>query len=91
MTIAALSYSVSDDPFTPHSMIRLARFQGTTPSNFIDRLDCVGTLPEMIDEAERFVLRNTQVAAKVTGFERREITEYPYVRARGHRQRRSAP
>jgi ATP-dependent DNA helicase RecG len=32
----------------------------------------------MIDEAERFVLRNTRVAAKVTGFERREITEYPY-------------
>ncbi|MGB3218419.1 MAG: helix-turn-helix domain-containing protein [Anaerolineae bacterium] len=64
--------------FAPHSMIRLARFQGTTPSNFIDRLDLTGTLPEMIDEAERFVLRNTRVAAKVTGFERREITEYPY-------------
>jgi predicted HTH transcriptional regulator len=32
----------------------------------------------MIDEAERFVKRNTRVAAKVVGFERREITEYPY-------------
>ncbi len=63
-------------------MIRLARFQGTTPSNFIDRLDLTSTLPEMIDEAERFVLRNTRVAAKVTGFERREITEYPYAAVR---------
>ena len=32
----------------------------------------------MIDEAERFVRRNTRVAAKITGFERREVTEYPY-------------
>jgi ATP-dependent DNA helicase RecG len=32
----------------------------------------------MIDEAERFVRRNTSVAARITGFERREITEYPY-------------
>ncbi len=60
------------------SEVRLARFQGTSPLNFIDRLDCRGTLPEMIDEAERFVKRNTRVAAKIVGFERREITEYPY-------------
>lgn len=64
------------------SMIRLARFQGVTPLNFIDRLDCVGTLPEMIDEAERFVRRNTRVSAKIIGFERREITEYPYAAIR---------
>jgi ATP-dependent DNA helicase RecG len=64
--------------FVPQSVVRLARFQGTSPLNFIDRLDCTGTLPEMIDEAERFVQRNTRVAAKITGFERREVTEYPY-------------
>ena len=83
LTMAALLFfGKRPRHFAPHSMIRLARFQGTTPSNFIDRLDCVGTLPEMIDEAERFVLRNTRVAAKVTGFERREITEYPYAAVR---------
>jgi len=64
--------------FTPQSVVRVARFQGTSPLNFIDRLDCIGTLPEMIDEAERFIKRNTRVAAKITGFERRETTEYPY-------------
>lgn len=64
--------------FVPHSEVRLARFQGTSSINFIDRLECRGTLPEMIDEAERFVKRNTRVAAKVVGFERREIAEYPY-------------
>jgi len=83
LTVAALLFfGKQPRHFAPHSMIRLARFQGTTPSNFIDRLDLAGTLPEMIDEAERFVLRNTRVAAKVTGFERREITEYPYAAVR---------
>ncbi len=62
----------------PQSRVRVARFQGTSPMNFIDRLDCTGTLPEMIDAAERFVKRNTRLAARITGFERREITEYPY-------------
>ncbi|MBC8449509.1 MAG: putative DNA binding domain-containing protein, partial [Chloroflexi bacterium] len=64
--------------FVPQGVVRLARFQGTLPLNFIDRLDCTSTLPEVIDEAERFVKRNTRVAAKITGFERREVTEYPY-------------
>jgi ATP-dependent DNA helicase RecG len=77
-TAALLFFGKQPRHFAPHSMIRLARFQGTTPANFIDHLDLTGTLPEMIDEAERFIQRNTRVAAKVTGFERREITEYPY-------------
>jgi len=64
--------------FVPQSVVRLARFQGTSPLNFIDRLDCRGTLPEVIDEAERFIRRNTRRAAKVVGFRRREVTEYPY-------------
>lgn len=64
--------------FVPQSEVLLARFRGISSVSFIDRLDCRGTLPEMIDEAERFVKRNTRVAAKIVGFERREITEYPY-------------
>ena len=77
-TAALLLFGKRPQQFLPYTMVRIARFQGTTPLNFIDRLDCFGTLPEMIDEAERFIKRNTRVAAKITGFERREITEYPY-------------
>jgi len=77
-TTALLLFGKRPQQFLSYTMVRIARFQGTTPLNFIDRLDCFGTLPEMIDEAERFVRRNTRVAAKITGFERREITEYPY-------------
>jgi ATP-dependent DNA helicase RecG len=76
-TAAVLVFGKHPQRFAPQSKVRLARFQGSLPLNFIDRLDCAGTLPEMIDEAERFIRRNTRVAAKVTGFERREITEYP--------------
>jgi len=64
--------------FIPHSEVRIARFKGTTMGHFIDSADLRGTLPEMIDEAERFIRRNTRVAAKVVGFKRREVTEYPY-------------
>lgn len=73
-----LLFGRAPQQFVRQSVVRLARFQGTSPLNFIDRLDCTSTLPEMIDEAERFVRRNTRVAAKITGFERREVTEYPY-------------
>lgn len=64
--------------FIPHSEVRIARFKGPTMGHFIDSADLRGTLPEMIDEAERFIRRNTRVAAKVVGFKRREIGEYPY-------------
>ncbi len=77
-TAAILLFGKQPQRFVPHSQVRLACFHGTTSLHFIDRLDCVGTLPEMIDEAERFVKRNTRIAAKITGFERREVTEYPY-------------
>jgi ATP-dependent DNA helicase RecG len=83
LTVAAiLLFGRRPQSFVSHSQVRLACFHGTTPLHFIDRLDCVGTLPEMIDEAERFVKRNTRIAAKITGFERREITEYPYLAIR---------
>jgi ATP-dependent DNA helicase RecG len=81
-TAALLLFGRRPQQFLPYTMVRVARFQGTTTLNFIDRLDCFGTLPEMIDEAERFIKRNTRIAAKITGFERREITEYPYAAVR---------
>jgi len=62
----------------PHSQVRIARFQGTVTTHFIDRADLGGTLPEMIDAAEQFIRRNTRLAARVVGFRRREVAEYPY-------------
>lgn len=61
----------------PQSQIRVARFQGTTTTSFIDRADLQGTVPEMIEAAEQFIRRNTRTAAKVVGLRRREVAEYP--------------
>jgi ATP-dependent DNA helicase RecG len=63
--------------FLPHSEVRIARFQGTVMDQFIDQADLQGTLWEMIDKAERFIRRNTRRAARIVGFQRREISEYP--------------
>ncbi|MFQ5627777.1 MAG: helix-turn-helix domain-containing protein [bacterium] len=62
----------------PHSHVRIARFKGFSTTHFIDRADLYGTLPELIDAAEQFTRRNTRLAAKIVGFRRREVTEYPF-------------
>ncbi|MCG2769796.1 MAG: helix-turn-helix domain-containing protein [Anaerolineae bacterium] len=64
--------------FLPRAEVKLARFQGTTTLAFIDRLIVSGTLPEMLDEAERFIRRNTRTAMKVVEFESVQVSEYPY-------------
>ncbi len=73
-----LCFGKNPQAWIPHSQVRIARFQGTSSTHFIDRADLGGTLPEMIDGAEQFIRRNTRLAAKITGFRRREVTEYPF-------------
>ncbi len=73
-----LFFGKKPQQFAPHSEVRIARFKGAAMGHFIDSADLRGTLPQMIDEAERFIRRNTRMAAKVVGFKRREISEYPY-------------
>lgn len=73
-----LFFGLHPQAWLPHSQIRLARFQGSTTTHFLDRADLQGTLPEMIDAAEQFIRRNTRTAAKVVGFRRREVAEYPF-------------
>lgn len=73
-----LCFGKNPQEFIPHSQVRIARFKGVSTSHFIDRADLHGTLPEMIDAAEQFIRRNTRLAAKIVGFRRREVTEYPF-------------
>jgi len=73
-----LFFGHNPQTWLPHSQVRLARFQGTTTTHFVDRADLQGTLPEMINAAEQFIRRNTRTAAKVVGFRRREVAEYPF-------------
>ncbi|PIP13894.1 MAG: hypothetical protein COX49_00850 [bacterium (Candidatus Stahlbacteria) CG23_combo_of_CG06-09_8_20_14_all_40_9] len=64
--------------FIPYGEVKIARFKGTSMTEFIDRKELQGALPELIDEAEKFVKRNTRMATKIVGFEQVNITEYPY-------------
>lgn len=73
-----LCFAKNPQESIPHSQVRIARFKGTSTTHFIDRADLRGTLPEMIDAAEQFIRRNTRLAAKIVGFRRREVTEYPF-------------
>ncbi|MCK4417538.1 MAG: putative DNA binding domain-containing protein [Candidatus Latescibacteria bacterium] len=73
-----LFFGVEPQRFLPHSELKIARFKGTTMTEFIDRVELRGPLPELIDDAERFVRRNTRRATKIVDFEQVNIAEYPY-------------
>lgn len=73
-----LCFGKNPQSLIPQSQVRVARFMGTSTFHFIDRADLNGTLVEMIDSAEQFIRRNTRLAAKIVGFRRRELTEYPF-------------
>ena len=80
--VGILFFGRSPQSFLPTAKIRLARFEGSTPLDFIDQAEVEGTLPEMLDEAEKFVRRNTRSAIRIVGFNRITIHEYPYAAAR---------
>jgi len=73
-----LFFGKDPQKFIPYSEVKIARFKGTSMTEFIDRKELQGTLPELIDKAEKFVRRNTRMATKIVGFEQVNITEYPY-------------
>lgn len=79
---AVLLFGQDPQQVFPQAVVRCARFQGTTPLNFISRREVGGSLTEQIDGALHFVREHTRLAAKISGFERREITEYPEVAIR---------
>lgn len=64
--------------FLARSQLKVARFKGVTRIEFIDEARLKGTLPEMLDTAEKFIRRNTRKAQKVVGFRGTTIYEYPY-------------
>ena len=66
--------------FFLNSQLRIARFKGTDVIHpVIDRLDCRGTLWEMIDMAEEFIRRNIRLLSfrVSTSFQREDKFEYP--------------
>lgn len=58
--------------------VKLARFDGTDKTIFIDKATLNGSLLKILNEIESFFKRNTRYATKIIGFERYDIPEYPY-------------
>jgi ATP-dependent DNA helicase RecG len=63
--------------FLPQATLRLARFLGRDMTTFLDQADLTGTIPLMIDEAEKFVSRNIRHGIRIVGFQHRNVHEYP--------------
>jgi predicted HTH transcriptional regulator len=64
--------------YFPYAEVRCARFKGTTRAEFIDQLNIDGGILSAIDEAPKFIRRNTRVASKFGGIRRQDIPEYPF-------------
>lgn len=81
-TTGLLFFGKNPQKFIAHSRINIARFKGIVPVEFIDRAELIGTVPQIIEESEKFIRRNTRKASKIVDFERIDIPEYPYVAIR---------
>jgi len=97
---AILFFGKTPCEYISHHEIRIARFRGTTRSEFIDSQEIKGSIYKMLDEVEVFFKRNTRLANKIVEFKRVDIPEYPYeavrealINAIAHRDyaRRGAP
>ena len=75
---AALLFAANTQRFFPEALVRCARFAGTTSVTFIDQVTIDGTAIHQLEEALKFVARNTRQGLRITGQAEHEIIpEYP--------------
>jgi predicted HTH transcriptional regulator len=78
-THAGLLFFGKNPPeYIPQSEIRIARFKGSTRTEFFDSKEIKAPIYKMLDEVELFFRRNTRLASKIVEFKSVEIPEYPY-------------
>ncbi len=75
---ALLFFGKAPSEHISHHEIRIARYKGTTRSEFIDSQEIKGPIYKMLDEVKSFFIRNTRLANKIVEFKRVDIPEYPY-------------
>lgn len=74
-----LFFGKNPQRFILQSQLRLARFAGKELSrDFLDRLDCSGTLWEMIEQAEDFIRKNVRLFGFRTEFTFKRIDKLEY-------------
>lgn len=72
-----LLFGKEPERFFPNGEIVLVRYAGREMGEEFVREDIRDTLPEQIRRAEAFITANMRRGARLTGWEREEITEYP--------------
>jgi len=65
----------------PDARVSCARFLGVDKTEFLDRQD-IPTLLDAVVDVPRFIVRNTRLASKIEGMQRRDIAEYPAIAIR---------
>jgi ATP-dependent DNA helicase RecG len=73
-----LLFGKNPQQFFPEAQVKCARFAGTTSVRFLDEMTIEGNLFSQMENALKFVSRNTQREIRITGKPEREtIPEYP--------------
>jgi ATP-dependent DNA helicase RecG len=60
---------------TPGLQLRCAVFGGTSSANIIDRHDFDGDILELIEESQKYILKNIHIGMRLKGLEREDIPE----------------
>jgi len=75
---AALLFADSPQRFFPQAQLQCARFAGTSSVKFIDEATYTGPAFSQLDDALKFVFRNTKQAIRITGKPEHDVVpEYP--------------
>jgi ATP-dependent DNA helicase RecG len=72
-----LLFGKTPERFFKHAEITLVRYPGDEPGDEFLREDIRKTLPEMIREAEVWLVANMRKYSRLTGLDRQDFTEYP--------------
>lgn len=66
----------------PEAMIRCARFLGDDKTNLLDHANIEVYLPLALDEAIKFIQRNTRLGSEIKELRRKDIPQYPPIALR---------
>lgn len=78
-----LATGIYPQQFYPRLLVDVAVHQGNEKSlpgsqvRFLDRVECTGKLPDIVDEAVAAVVRNLRTYSVIEGVARREVPEIP--------------
>ena len=75
---AVLFFCPNPQEFISQSTVKIARFRGTARIEFLDSQELEGPFYKILEDVEKFFLRNTRLANKIVEWKRVDIPEYPF-------------